>query len=595
MPTSVRDTAMVKVNGGAVSAAIMDTLIDLRAELSVGAASRLQVRLVLQPGWTEKFPIASAIEIALDNGLGASGSVFKGEITGLAVEADAYSTELVVTAYDKRHRLGNDLTVRTYVNKSYREIIEQVARETGFRATVDNSLGQPRFPHIIQATTNLAFINDIARRTGMECVMNGDHLRVQPRTAGSRMKLTLGDDLRSFDARYTATERPTDVTATGWDPASKRAVTANGNSELSLSTNDVPIARSSSRRPFGTRKANVWRGALTSVVESEAVARGIARRMTANELTGHGEALGTPGLIPGSVVEIAGIDDKWNGSYYVTAVEHVYGRNETYVTRFTVGGLEPTGLVDLVGSPASHSALDVMPSGVTIGIVTNTKDEAAKHGHVKIKLPYLGTDSQGSGIESTWARVATIGAGNQRGVMFMPEVNDEVLVAFEHGDIRRPYVIGTLWNGKDPPPLDVSDPDTKNKRIIVSRTGHKLTFFDGDQPNKSNVSIVLGDGTTKLHLGKDKIELISNNKPIEIKHSKGSILLKDSGDIELKGMNIKISAQQNVEIEGLNVKVNSKVSTAVAAKASLELKSDGPAKLQSSAITEIKGTLVKIN
>ena len=170
-----------------------------------------------------------------------------------------------------------------------------------------------------------------------------------------------------------------------------------------------------------------------------------------------------------------------------------------------------------------------MTAGVTIGIVTDNNDTEQKYGHVKVKLPYLGKDGSGQEIESTWARLATIGAGNQRGVMFMPEVNDEVLVAFEHGDIRRPYVIGSLWNGTDAPPLDVADRDTKDKRIIVSRTGHKLTFFDGQEPNKSNVSIVLGDGTTKLHLGKDKVELISNDKSIEIKHSKGSILLKDVG------------------------------------------------------------------
>ena len=258
---------------------------------------------------------------------------------------------------------------------------------------------------------------------------------------------------------------------------------------------------------------------------------------------------GHPNWSPGSLVDITGIDAKWNGSYYVTTVEHVYGRDETYLTRFTVGGLDATGLVDLVGAPASRSALDVMTAGVTIGIVTNNFDSEHKHGHVKVKLPYLGQDGSGQDVETSWARVATIGAGNNRGVMFMPEVDDEVLVAFEHGDIRRPYVIGTLWNGMDAPPLDIAAPDTKNKRIIASRTGHKLTFFDGTDPAQSNVSIVLGDDTTKLHLGKDKVELISADKSIEIKHSKGSILLKDTGDIELTGMNIKISAKQNLDIE----------------------------------------------
>jgi uncharacterized protein involved in type VI secretion and phage assembly len=593
--TSVRATAIVKVKGALVSDAVLDNLVELRAELSVGAASRLQMRFVLFETWATTFAIGDPIEVELDDGSGATGSVLKAEITGLAVEADARTQDLVITAYDKRHRLGNDLSVRVFVNSSYKDVIEQIASGIGMRVEVDESLGQPTYPHIIQATTNLAFVNDIARRTGMECMMDSDLLRVRPRTSGSTVTLNLGDDLRSFDARYTATERPTAVTTTGWDPASKQTVAGAGTSELSQSTNQVPITSPSSQQPFGARKADVWRGALTSVAESESVARGIARRMTSNELTGHGEALGTPGLIPGSLVEISGIDSKWNGSYYVTNVEHVYGRDETYVTRFTVGGLDASGLVDLVGTPASHSALDVMTAGVTIGIVTDNKDPEHNFGHVKVKFPYLGKDPQGKEIESTWARLATIGAGNQRGVMFMPEVNDEVLVAFEHGDIRRPYVIGSLWNGQDAPPLDVAQSDTKDKRIIVSRTGHKLTFFDGQDPAKSNVSIVLGDDKTKLHLGKDKVELISNDKSIEIKHTKGSILLKDSGDIEIKGMNIKIAAQQNLELEGTNVTIKGKANTQIAAQAALELKGGASAKLQATGITEVKGSLLKLN
>jgi uncharacterized protein involved in type VI secretion and phage assembly len=156
-------------------------------------------------------------------------------------------------------------------------------------------------------------------------------------------------------------------------------------------------------------------------------------------------------------------------------------------------------------------------------------------------------------------------------------------------------VIGSLWNGQDAPPLDVAQSDTKDKRIIVSRTGHKLTFFDGQDPAKSNVSIVLGDDKTKLHLGKDKVELISNDKSIEIKHSKGSILLKDSGDIEIKGMNIKIAAQQNLELEGTNVTIKGKANTQIAAQAALELKGGASAKLQATGITEVKGSLLKLN
>ena len=85
-------------------------------------------------------------------------------------------------------------------------------------------------------------------------------------------------------------------------------------------------------------------------------------------------------------------------------------------------------------------------SGVVVGVVTNTQDPAGL-GRVKVKFPWL-SDSE----ESFWARVATPMAGKGRGFYFLPEVEDEVLLAFEHGDARFPYVLGALWNGQDKPP-----------------------------------------------------------------------------------------------------------------------------------------------
>src|SRR3972149_536693 len=85
-------------------------------------------------------------------------------------------------------------------------------------------------------------------------------------------------------------------------------------------------------------------------------------------------------------------------------------------------------------------------SGVVPGIVTNNQDPDGL-GRVKIKFPWLSDDN-----ETDWVRIATLMAGGQRGGFFLPEVGDEVLVAFEHGDINHPYVIGALWNGVDKPP-----------------------------------------------------------------------------------------------------------------------------------------------
>jgi phage baseplate assembly protein V len=113
-----------------------------------------------------------------------------------------------------------------------------------------------------------------------------------------------------------------------------------------------------------------------------------------------------------------------------------------------------------------------MQPGVMIGLVKSVEDPAGQ-GRVQLTFPTMG------GVTSAWAPVASELAGNDRGAWFMPELNDEVLVAFDHGEFDHPYVIGFLWNGNDKPP----DTEVKN-RIIKTPGGHQLRFEDKDGARK---------------------------------------------------------------------------------------------------------------
>jgi uncharacterized protein involved in type VI secretion and phage assembly len=128
-------------------------------------------------------------------------------------------------------------------------------------------------------------------------------------------------------------------------------------------------------------------------------------------------------------------------------------------------------LAELLQYPEGQAAHDGRVFGVVVGVVTNNQDPD-KLGRVKVRFPWLSQDD-----ESYWARIAVLMAGNNRGAWFLPEVDDEVLVAFEHGDVRMPYVLGALWNGVDAPPRDNSD-GKNNQRVIRSRSGHELVFND---------------------------------------------------------------------------------------------------------------------
>lgn len=213
--------------------------------------------------------------------------------------------------------------------------------------------------------------------------------------------------------------------------------------------------------------------------------------------------------------------------------------------------------------------------GVVVGVVTNI-DDPSKMGRVKMKFPWLNDTD-----ESNWARVATMMAGKDRGTWFLPEVGDEVLVAFEHGDVQFPYVIGALWNGVDTPPRDNAD-GKNNERVIKSRSGHELIF--GDEDGKEKVEIKTKAGHQLLlddTSGSEKISIVdkSGNNKIELDTAANSIAITAQTKISLKALDIEITADSGLKMKGAQV----------------EISADADLKVQSSAMLTLKGSLVKIN
>jgi uncharacterized protein involved in type VI secretion and phage assembly len=193
--------------------------------------------------------------------------------------------------------------------------------------------------------------------------------------------------------------------------------------------------------------------------------------------------------------------------------------------------------------------------GVVVAIVTNIKDPQ-EMGRVKVRYPWLGKNAEGY-----WARVAAPMAGNDRGIYFLPEVEDEVLVAFEHGDLRFPYVIGSLWNGKDKPP--VKNDDGNHVRLIKSRSGHMIRLTDKDGSEKIEIIDKSGLNSISIDTAKNTIT-ITSEKDLTLSAPKGAIKLeaqeieiKSSADTKVEsgaGMDVKASAVMN--IKGATVNIN---------------------------------------
>lgn len=219
--------------------------------------------------------------------------------------------------------------------------------------------------------------------------------------------------------------------------------------------------------------------------------------------------------------------------------------------------------------------------GVVTAVVTNNKDDEGM-ARVKVTFPWLAEND-----ESHWARIATMMAGNDRGTYFIPEIGDEVLVAFENGDVNFPYIIGALWNGKDKVHETNSDGEN-NLRVIKSRCGHKVIFDD----TKGKEKITIIDKTENR-----KIVIDTQKKNIDIYNNDGKINMYAGGDINIKtdaNLNIEVSGDINTKVSG---SVDTKVSSSISQKSgsSTKLEAGSTMNLKSGGVNTIKGSLIKLN
>ena len=211
---------------------------------------------------------------------------------------------------------------------------------------------------------------------------------------------------------------------------------------------------------------------------------------------------------------------------------------------------------DMLIDTEEQEAMGSRIQGVVVGVVTNNEDPDLM-GRVKVKFPWL-SDAD----ESHWARISAPMAGKERGVYFLPEIDDEVLVAFEHGDVRFPYVLGALWNGKEAPPAKNED-GKNNIRVIKSRSGHVIRLNDEDGKEKIEIidkseknSIIFDTAENTITIAADKdITLSASQGTIKLDAQK--IEIKSSADTKIEagaGMDVKASSTMN--IKGATVNIN---------------------------------------
>lgn len=245
-------------------------------------------------------------------------------------------------------------------------------------------------------------------------------------------------------------------------------------------------------------------------------------------------------------------------------------------------------IVELMRSTAREASDRRQIGGVATGIVRDIRDPD-NLGRVKVDFPWRTDDSGVVSVSdgddrahSYWARIATLAAGGQRGTFFIPEVGDEVLVAFEHGDPGRPIVIGALWNSDDQPPESM-DGDGKNHiRAFHSRSGHLLSFDDNTEGQAAKV-VIRSQGGHQLVLddegGQGKIELTTaGGHTLTLDDAGGTATLTDSGGNSLEfnasagSLTVQVTGNAEQTVGG-NLTINVNGSATLSAPAGVTLDS----------------------
>ena len=493
-----------------------------------------------------------------------------GEITAIETHFTSGSqAPMIIRGYDRSHRLHRGCHNRSFQKMSDTEILKKIIEEVGIqKGTLDNS-GIIHDYVFQENQTNLEFLRERAARNGFELFMQNGKLHFrQPKKDGS-LEMTWQKDLTSFQVRVTSAEQVNEVEVRGWDYKQKRAIVANHSKEKILTETNYGKGQATSSAFQGkpnSPKLIVVDQPVETQKEADNIAQALFNEMCDEFVHADAQAQGNPSIRPGRVVTLKGMG-KYSGKYYITETHHTFSER-VYKTAFSVRGLRGGDLLSLLSPPTQLNPGQTL----LIGKVTNIEDPEGL-GRVRVQFPTLTEDH-----ESQWARVVAIGAGKGRGFDCLPEIDDEVLVGFEHGDIHRPFIIGGLWNGSDSPPEKVGDAVGGGKvrlRTIKTRTGHQLQFVEEAKPGSQA-------GITIKTSGGHKLTFNDTIKTIDIETAGGhSLTFSDpSGTINLNSIaNVKVDAKGLISTTAIGAVTTNASAISSTAAGAMNMQSGGVASL----------------
>lgn len=537
----------IKVGGQSLDPSITERLLEARVQDNLMLPDAFMLRL-RDPDFQlvdgTLFDVGVKVELSFAAaGSSAPADGFSGEVATIAPQFESEGCVLLVRGYDISQRLNRSRRTRTFQDMTASDIAAKIVGEAGLPVQVEPT--RDVYPFEQQSNeTDWDYLWRLAVRVSYElaCIDGKIHFRRPGSAASAPVKLEWGKDLRAFHPRATAVAQVDKVTVSGWDPKAKRRVTANA--QTARLDSSIGLQRDAVAKGLGGGTIVVSDQIVTSQGEADALAQSTLDRVANAWLEADGVSHGNPRIRAGSKVQITGVGTRFGGEYLVTKSTHVIRGRTGYDTEFEISGRSRRTLVDLL-TPVPR---DQYAGALVIGVVTNN-DDPEKMGRVRVKFPGLDERQEG-----WWARVASTAASGSRGLMMMPLVDDEVIVGFEHGDPRRPFVLGCLWNGTSKPDALAAEGGGKPDGSFNLRSDKKVTIAAGGDMSITTKAKMEAKSASDFKLQTDgKLAIEAKGSEISITGSAGSVVIKQDGSITIKGTQITIDASAKLALTSSGV------------------------------------------
>lgn len=499
-------------------------------------------------------------------------SIFKGIIIRHGLEVSDKASKLILELKDPAVKMTVGRKNKYFFESKDSEIIEEVIGTYG-GLSADVEATSATHPEMVQYyVTDWDFILTRAEVNGKLILVEEGKVRViKPETsAEAKAELQYGTNVVEFQAEMDARTQYSASKSTSWDLANQELKEVDASDPgMDFQSN---LSGSELAEVIGLSDYRLQHSGALDDQELQAWADAKLMRSRLSKIQGQVKTLGDHTIKPGDMVSLLGFGDRFNGKAFVSSVYHEISPNSKWFTHLGLG------MDSRFASSLYDDVLDVPTGGLVpairglhVGVVTDLEDPLGEH-RVRIYIPVIDPGSEG-----TWARMASPDAGEgeeARGVFFLPEVGDEVIVGFINEDPRDPIILGQLYSSAKPAPF-TQDADNFQKGI-VTKSKLKLVFDD----DKKSISIETPNG--------NKIVLSDDEGGILLEDENGNKATLNSDGISLESAkDIVLKASGDVKIEGVNIEI----------KASAQLKADGGAgsEFTSSGSTTVKGSIVQIN